>query len=58
MSEAVKVIFLEGAMRYGWLDDKFVERKKIAKKLLLLGDPVGKVAEATELSVETVEALL
>ena len=62
-------IYLEGAKKYGWLDAEFIERKKIdaefierqkkiAKNLLLLGLPIEKVAEATELSIETVEALL
>ena len=59
MSEAVKEIFLEGAEKYGWLEDKLVDnKKKIAKKLLLLGDPIEKVAEATELPLETVRALM
>jgi len=57
MSETLMEIFLEGAEEYGWLDDKFVEKKKIARKLLLLGVSVEKVAEATELPIETVNAL-
>ena len=58
MSEAVKEIFLETAEENGWLDDKIEqERKKIARKFLLLGVPIEKVAEAAELSIETVESL-
>ena len=63
MSEAVKEIFLESAEKYGWLNDRFndrlsMEKKHIAKKLLSLGNSVEKVAEATELPVDTVESLL
>jgi len=63
MSEAVKEIFLESAEKYGWLNDRFndrlsMEKKHIAKKLLSLGISVEKVAEATELPVDTVESLL
>ena len=58
MSETLKEILLEGAEEYGWLDKRFfAEKEKIAKRLLLLGDPVEKVAEATELPIETVEQL-
>jgi len=53
-SDDIKEIFLEGAEKYGWLEDKFVDKKQIAKKFLLLGVSVEKVAEATELPVETV----
>jgi len=54
-TEGVRDIFMEGAERYGWLADREIERlKAVAKKLLLLGDSVEKVAEATELPVETV----
>jgi len=59
MSESVKEIFLEGAERYGWLDDKFTEHsKQIAKQLLLLGVSVEKISEATGLSVEAVMDLI
>lgn len=62
MNESINMTFheilLEAAEENGWLNDKFVERKKIAKKLLLLGDSVEKVAEATELPIETVIALM
>jgi len=68
MSEAVKEIFLESAEKYGWLNDRyvdkkqlndmFVEKEQIAKKLLSIGISVEKVAEATELPVDTVESLL
>jgi len=58
MSETVKDIFLETAEENGWLDDKFVDRKKIARKLLLLGISFEKVSEATELPVDVVASLL
>ena len=58
MSEAVKEIILETAEENGWLDDKFVDRKKIAKKLLLRGRSAEEVAEDTDLPVETVRELL
>ena len=63
MSESVKEIFLEGAERYGWLDDRFAEHSKqvaerIAKKFLLLGDSIEKVSEATGLPVEVVANLM
>ena len=62
LTAEAKEIFLEGAEKYGWLNGK-IERKieqnkkEIAKKLLLLGDSVEKVAEATELPIETVMSL-
>ena len=61
MSETLKEIFLEGAEEYGWLDGKYVEKKRIeqiAKNLLLLGISVEKVSEVTELSIEEVTELL
>ena len=62
MSETVMEIFLEGAEKYGWLEDRFAEKfaeksKEIAKKLLLLGDPIERIVEATGLSIETVTEL-
>ena len=47
----------------GWLDDKFAEHsnqvsKQIAKQLLLLGDSVEKISEATGLSVEIIMDLI
>lgn len=55
MSEAVKEIFLETAEEKGWLEARFEsDRKTIAKKLLLFGVTAEKVAEATELPMETV----
>jgi len=57
MNEEVKTIFLDAAERNGWLEDRFVERRSIAKRLLSLGDSIEKVANATELSIETVESL-
>jgi len=58
-TEDVKEIFLEGAEMHGWLTDrdksKEIERlKAVAKKLLLLGDSVEKIADATDLSIDTV----
>ena len=55
----IKDIFLEGADKYGWLDNRYNDReiensKKIAKKLLLIGVSVEKVADATELPLDTV----
>ena len=59
MSEAVKEIFLEGAEKYGWLNDRFEhERKIMARKMLLDGESVERVARWTELSVEMVESLI
>ena len=59
MSETVKDIFLETAEENGWLE-KYGNAKaiKIARKLLLLGDSVEKVSEATELPVDVVTSLL
>lgn len=62
MTETVNEIFLEIAEKNGWLDkwldDKFIDRKEIAKRLLQLGDSIEKVADATELPIETVASLL
>ena len=63
MGESLKEIFLEGAEKYGWLDDKFAEHnkrvpKQIAKKLLLLGISAEKASEATGLPVEAVMNLI
>jgi hypothetical protein len=57
MSDAVIDIIIEAAEKNGRLKDRFVDRKTVAKKLIELGDSVEKVAEATGLSVETVEGL-
>jgi len=47
----VREIFMEGAEKYGW----FAARdKKLAKKMLLLGDSFEKVAAVTELPLEIV----
>ena len=60
----IKDIFLEGAEKYGWLENKFVDVKKIeqkieqiAKKMLLIGVSVEKVADATELPIDTVVSI-
>ena len=58
MSEAVKEIFLETAEENGWLDDKFVDKRKIAKDMLLDGESIEKVARWTRLPISTVEMLL
>jgi hypothetical protein len=58
ISEAAKEIFLEGAEKHGWLNDRDEKNKKeTAKKLLLLGDSVEKVVGVTELPIETVRDL-
>ncbi|MCL1884004.1 MAG: hypothetical protein FWF81_09675 [Defluviitaleaceae bacterium] len=54
----IKDIFLEGAERYGWLANRETEKlKAVAKKLLLMGVSVEKIAEATELPLDTVHGL-
>jgi hypothetical protein len=63
VTEGVKEIFLEGAERYGWLNDRDSiklneEKKKIAKEFLLLDISVEKVAKATKLPLETVMGLV
>ena len=55
MSEAAREIFFEAAEENGWFLEK---SKEIAKKLLLMGDPIEKVAEATELPYETIAGLM
>jgi len=60
-TEGVKDIFLEGAEKYGWLENKFVDVKKIeqiAKKMLLRGLPVEDVAEDTGLSIDTINSIV
>ena len=58
MGEAAKELFLEAAEEYGWREKFENERaKEIAKKLLSLGDPTEKVAEATNLPIEVVRGL-
>jgi len=62
MSEAVKEIFLETAEENGWLENKFVDRleldrKNTARKLISFGVSFEKIAEATGLTIETVEGL-
>ena len=57
MTETVKEIFLEGAEQYGWLNEKFVDKKETAKKMLMRGYSVEEVADILELSIETVTGL-
>jgi len=58
MSEAVKEIFLEGAEKYGWLDDKIEQdRKRTAREMLSDGESAEKVAKWTKLPLETVANL-
>jgi len=57
MSEAVKEIFLEGAEKYGWLEDKFADKKQIARKLLARGDSAEDVAEVMEMPIEAIIGL-
>ena len=59
LTEEAKVIFLEGAEKCGWLNERLEQntiqnKKEIAKNLLLLGDSAEKVAQATKLPIETV----
>ena len=61
-TEGVRDIFLEGAERYGWLNERDnnreIERlKAVAKKLLLRGLTVDDVAEDTGLTIEIVDAI-
>ena len=63
MTEGLKDLILEGAEKYGWLDDIIKQageksRAEMAKKMLLDGEPIEKVARWTELSIESVAALL
>ena len=54
-SEDTREIIMRAMEKGGWLVHVEIEKaKKIAKKLLLLGDSVEKVAEATELPIDTV----
>ena len=62
-TDGVRDIFLEGADRYGWLANRdsnleIEKAKKIAKKMLMLGDSPEKVTEATELPFETVTSIV
>ena len=57
MSDAVKEIILETAEKNGWLEDKFVDKNTIAKKLLSLGVSIEKVAEATGFTLKELEQL-
>jgi len=59
MSDVVKELFFEVAERDGWLQKERLQKATaIAKKLLLMGDPIEKVAEATELPYETIADLV
>ena len=63
MSAALKEAILEGADKYGWLDDRIkiredMKAKEIARKLLLQGVSIEKVAEATDLSIDEVTVLI
>jgi len=71
MGESLKEIFLEGAEKYGWLDDKFAEHSKtvseqvaqqvarqIAKQMILLDISAEKASEATGLPVEDIVSLI
>ena len=58
-TEGVREIFLEGADRYGWLNDrdsnlKLENSKEIARKMLLRGDSPSEVADVTGLPVDTI----
>ena len=58
-SEDLRELFLEGAERYGWLDN-YVDKKtiRIVQKMFLDGESVEKIAKWTELSAETVTTLV
>jgi len=61
-SEDLRELFLEGAEEYGWLDKRDSKReierlKRVAQKMLMFGDSIEKVVEATELPVDTVLGL-
>ena len=59
MSNEVKELFFEVAERGGWLQqDRLEVAKTIAKRFLLMGDSIEKVAEATGLPYETVSSLV
>ena len=63
VSNAVKELFFEVAEKDGWLVDRdynreFEKAKAIAKKMLIMGDSIEKVIEATELPYETVTNLM
>jgi hypothetical protein len=54
-TDGVKDIFLEGAERYGWLDNHEMGKvKKIAQKMLMRGQSIEEVSETTELPTDTV----
>ena len=58
MVPELKERFLEMAEEDGWLDERDIEKAKaMAKKLLRFGDSVEKVAEVTELPLDTVRTL-
>ncbi|MCL2385967.1 MAG: hypothetical protein FWC89_00305 [Defluviitaleaceae bacterium] len=58
-SEDLRELFLEGADKYGWLNDRdsarlLEERTRMAKKMLMIGDSFEKVAKITEIPIDTV----
>jgi hypothetical protein len=53
-----KDVIIKTAEEFGWLDERYVERKEIAKKMLLRGRPVEEVVEDTNLPYETVVQLI
>jgi len=54
-TEGVREIFMEGADRYGWLDNRLKKGKmEIARKLLARGDSPNEVADVTDLPIDTV----
>lgn len=58
-TEGVRDIFLEGADRYGWLNDrdsnqKLEKAKEIAKKMLKRGDSPSEVADITGLPIDII----
>jgi hypothetical protein len=62
MTAELREIFMETAEENGWLEDlensRVIEKaKRIAKKLLMEGYPIEKVAETTELPLEIVTSL-
>jgi len=60
---ALKEIFLQTADENGWLADRDKNNEmdkamRIAKNLLMSGLPIEKVAEATELPLDTIVSLV
>jgi hypothetical protein len=55
MTDAAINIILDTAEENGWLEDKYVNKRAVAKKFLSLGVSIEKVAEATGLTLKELE---